>query len=147
MVGGAFICPGNYTRRYRTTDSDSAFRPTPTATLTPTLSPTPYYYLAVGVERLLVYTGPAETYDVWGEVRRGDQLSLRGRSEDGMWWQVDYLGWKGWIRAQAVGANVEPTILPVSTPPSTPTITPTPPETVTPTLPAHTEIPSAKPGL
>jgi serine/threonine protein kinase len=107
--------------------------PTPSsnATLTPIPSPTPY--LVVPVEQLLIHAGPGENYDAWGEIRRGDRLPLCGRSADGVWWQVDYLGRKGWIRAQAVGANVEPTILPPVEPPPTPRRTATPTREPTPT--------------
>ena len=108
--------------------------PSPTATLTPTPSPTPC--LVVSVDRLSIYAGPGEIYDVWGEVRRGDQLLLRGCLEDGTWWQVDYLGRKGWVRAQSVGANVEPTVLPAAEAPPTPITTPTPTEEAAPSLPA-----------
>lgn len=115
-----------------TPTATSTLTRSPTATWAPTPSPTPY--LVVSVERLSVYAGPGEVYDVWGEVRRGDQLLLRGCSKDGMWWQVDYLGRKGWIRAQPVGANVEPTVLRTAEAPPTPITTPTPTQTATPTL-------------
>jgi serine/threonine protein kinase len=122
-----------------TVESQTA-TPTATPTLvpfptdTPTLAPSPTPCLVVSVERLCVYAGPGEIYDMWGEIRRGDQLRLRGRLEDGTWWQVDYLGRNGWIRAQPVGANVEPTVLPIAEAPPAPTITPTPTQAATPTL-------------
>jgi len=111
--------------------------PTPTLTpsspvmSTPTLFPTPC--LVVSVERLPVYAGPGESFELWGEVRRGDQLLLYGRSADGQWWQVDYLGRKGWIRSQPVGINIAPLTLPVIKALPPPTRVPTP--TATPSLP------------
>jgi hypothetical protein len=126
--------------------------PAPTPTLTPTLIPTqtptpsPTPLVIVSVERLCVYAGPGENYELWGEVRRGDQLPLYGRSADGRWWQIDYLGRKGWIRTQAVGANVESDALPVVPTPHVPTVTPTP--TATPSLPEpNAVVPLRNPGF
>ena len=105
--------------------------PIPTATFTPTPLPTPY--LLVSVEQLDVYAGPGENYDVWGKIYRGDRLPLWGRSADGQWWQVDYLGHQGWIRAQIAGANTDALTLPEQKSPPTPTQAPTPTVTLTPT--------------
>lgn len=100
----------------------------PSATTAATLAPSPPPHLVVSIERLPIYAGPAEVYEKLGEVRRGDQLALRGRSEDGKWWQVDYLGWKGWVRAQSAGPSVDPTVLPIAEASSTPMRTATPTE-------------------
>lgn len=54
-----------------------------------------------------VYAGPGESYEVLGEVRRRDELPILGRSEDEKWWQVDYLGWIGWLAAHSVTASVD----------------------------------------
>jgi serine/threonine protein kinase len=108
--------------------------PMPSPTATPTLTPSPTPYLVVPAERLVVYAGPGEDYEEQGKVRRGDRLLLYGRLADGTWWQVDYLGKRGWIYAQPVGANVDPRVLPVVEPPPPPkrTRTPTPEPTPTP---------------
>jgi serine/threonine protein kinase len=108
--------------------------PMPSPTATPTLTPSPTPYLVVPAERLVVYAGPGEDYEEWGEVRRGDRLPLSGRVADGTWWQVVYLGKEGWIPPQPVGANVDPRVLPVVEPPPLPkrTRTPTPEPTPTP---------------
>lgn len=71
-----------------------------------------------------VYTGPGENYDVLDGVRRGDQLPLRGRSEDGAWLQVYYFGNEGWIRVQP-DPRIDLTLLPVIQAPPTPTAIPT----------------------
>jgi hypothetical protein len=119
--------------------------PTPTTTLTPTPSPTPY--LVVSTEQLRVYTGPGENYDVVDDIHRGDRLPLCGRSADGTWWQVDYFGRKGWIRAQPA-PPIEPTVLPTVEAPPTPTTTPTPTREPTPSLPGpNTALSLQNPGF
>lgn len=114
--------------------------PSPSPTLAPdvtpaaTVTPLPIPYLAVSTNRLNVYAAPGVNYKVLGEVRRGDQLPVLGRLEDGTWWQVNYFGLQGWIPAQPAGINVESTILTVVSPPTLPTTTPTPTHTPSPTV-------------
>ena len=110
--------------------------PTPTSTSDATLTPipSPTYYVVVPADRVVVYAGPGEDYEVLDEVRRGDRLPLCGCLADGTWWQVDYLGRKGWISPQPVGANVDPDVLPVVEPPPPPKRTRTPTPEPTPTL-------------
>jgi serine/threonine protein kinase len=100
----------------------SAATPTPIPSATPTALPfptaTPISCLTVTDEQLNVYTGPEEFYDVLGQAHEGDRLSILGRSEDGRWLQVDYLGWSGWVATQSVLADVDPLAFPtVETPP------------------------------
>jgi serine/threonine protein kinase len=104
--------------------------PSPTTAPTPTPSPIPHF--AVPIEHLYVYTGPDEATVVIGEVFRGDRLPLLGRLADGTWWEVEYLGSKGWIFAQSVGASIDPTLLPVVNAPSMPTRTATPTQETSP---------------
>jgi hypothetical protein len=88
----------------------------PTSTPSPTSTPLPY--LAVSESETDVYNGPGEGYGVLGTVRQGDRLRIWGCSEDGTWYQVDYLGWPGWVAAQHVTANITCQNLPViETPP------------------------------
>jgi len=116
----------------------------PTLTLTPTPSPTPY--ASVIVEQAHVRAGPGENYDELGTVKRGDQLPLCGRSEDGAWLQVDYLGMKGWVPVQAVKTSIEPTILPPVKVTLAPARTHTP--TATPSLPGpNTAVRLQNPGF
>jgi serine/threonine protein kinase len=133
--------------------STSTLTPTPSCTCTPTATstgiptstPSPTPYLVVSAEWLYVYVGAGENYGLRGELRRGDQLPLKGRSEDGAWWQVDFFGQEGWIRAQPVGASVDPFALPVFETPDLPTVTPT--ETPTP-IPTKVVIPKLQnPGF
>jgi len=124
--------------------------PFPILALTPSSPSTPDIVVSVEfvvtAERLHIHNGPGENYDVLGTVRRGNQLPLRGRSEDGAWLQVDYLGWVGWIPVQAVTTSIEPTVLPIVKAPPTPTSTPIPP--ATPSLPApNTVVPLHNPGF
>jgi serine/threonine-protein kinase len=123
--------------------------PTPTSSATPTATttPSPTPSARVVAAQLTVRAGPGENYQILGEVRRGYQLPLLGRSEDGTWWQVDYLGWAGWIPAQAGEASIAPndlTVIPTPPPTTnfftltdtpTPTATPTPTPTPEPTSP------------
>jgi hypothetical protein len=142
-LDGTFKNPQCTLNPISTLTPTSISTPTPTLTSTPappllpTPSPTPTLvpYLTVVVQQLNVYSGPGEMYDVMGEVHRGDRLPLSGRSADGTWWQVDYLGRSGWVPAQPVGANIEPTLLPTAKAPPTPATTPMPTEEPTPSLP------------
>jgi hypothetical protein len=131
--------------------------PTPTPTSPPTTHPTatpsatpppapptatpPPPIIVIGSERLNVYAAPGERYELLGELQRGDQLQLLGRSPDDAWWQVDYLSWLGWIRAQPVGVDLQLERVPVVTPPPLPTVPPT-------AIPSPTRgvTPSATPG-
>jgi serine/threonine-protein kinase len=122
--------------------------PTPTATATPTLTPTPYPsptdtpsltptpsptpFFTVRLDRARVYTGPGEHCDVLGEIRRGDQLPVLGKLEDGTWLQVDYLGREGWVRAQS-DPNIDIALLPIVQAPSACTVDPIKPDDKEPT--------------
>jgi len=87
---------------------------TPSATPTVTPSPTPIpIYLTVLSEQAEVYSGPGELCDGLGQVQEGVRLRILGRSEDGKWWQVDYLGWPGWIARRDVVLPPEPLRAPV----------------------------------
>lgn len=95
--------------------------PSPTATVVPTPTSTPFFTVSDG--RLDVYAGPGEVYGTLGQVQEGDKLPIRGRSEDGEWWQVGYLGWEGWVEAQSPIANIDAEALPVVETPPPPAIT------------------------
>lgn len=98
---------------------------TPSRTPTVTLTPSPIPYVVVRVEQSDIYAGPGRYYDTLGMVRWDDRLPLWGRSEDGAWLQLDYLGRKGWIPVQTVRASIEPMALPLAIAPPTPIRTPT----------------------
>jgi hypothetical protein len=82
-------------------------------------SPTPA--LQVGVDELIVYEGPGEVYPQRGTLSRGDRVTLLARSEDQSWWQIDYLGRPGWVRAHPIGTDADPAALPFVASPPTPT--------------------------
>jgi hypothetical protein len=103
------------------------FTPTPTLTSTPTPLPsTPFPtptlvpYLTVIDEQRNVHSGPGEMYDVLGQAHAGDRLAILGRSGDGRWWQVSYLGWRGWVPAKSVVADVDPLAIPTAETPIPP---------------------------
>jgi len=97
-----------------------ASTPTPTLTSTPApLTPTPSYTptlvpAAIVIdEEVEVYSGPGEMYHLLRHAHRGDRMAILGRSEDGAWWQVSFLGRLGWVPAQSVVAEVDPLAVPV----------------------------------
>ena len=112
-----------------TATATSANTVTPTATATP--SSTPFTEMTTG--ELTVHTGPGDDYPELGKAQLGFKLPLRGRSEDGKWWQVDYLGWVGWVLAQTEGASIDPDDLVVASIPPLPNVTLTPTSMPTPT--------------
>ncbi len=56
----------------------------------------------VTADLLNVRSGPGTAYPVIGAVRKGQKLTLTGKSEDGKWWQIDLNGKPGWISGQWV---------------------------------------------
>ena len=117
---------------------DSQFvTPTPTPTTAPP-TPTPFPQVRI-VQAMNVRGGPDITYDILGAANAGAVYPVTGANPQFTWWQIDYLGQRGWVygdlvEAVAVGdiqiaANIppSPTPGPTTTPvPPTPTITPVP---------------------
>lgn len=97
--------------------STSTATPSPTWTPTQTPSTTPLPYLVVQEPELIVYDGPSTAYNVRGQARKGDRLPVTGKLLDGTWWQVEYLGWPGWVMAQFVAIHTIHDAVPVTTPP------------------------------
>jgi len=93
--------------------------PSATPTATPTPTPTPIYLTVLG-EQATVYSGSGEACDGLGQVHKGMRLRILGRSEDRGWWQVDYLGWPGWIAMRDVALPPGSLAVPVVEPPPTP---------------------------
>lgn len=70
--------------------------PTPTDTPTPTSTPTPC--VEVIGETVNIRTEPETVWaNVLGQVNKGDQLPVLGRTETGGWWLVDYAGQNAWV--------------------------------------------------
>ncbi len=128
---------------------------TPSDTPTPTLSPTPQEAGArVTVARGILYAQPDTTSAEVSIAPEGAQLAILRRSADGLWYEVEFLGNRGWILTQQVDASgpvdavevfVSPT--PSNTPSPTPTATFTPTETLSPTATfTPTETPTQTPS-
>jgi len=141
---------------------------TPTATLTPTDTPTstPATPIAIARRDLTARIGPGSQYPAATSLNAGDQLDIRGISEDGAWYQVRLPdGDLGWIAASnslvETAGNVDGvrvvdaptntpthTFTPTPTSTDTPTATPTPTSTPTPTAtntPTSTDTPTSTP--
>jgi uncharacterized protein YgiM (DUF1202 family) len=111
----------------------------PTRVAGPRPLPTPY--VVVNSERLNGRRGPGTTFEIVGQVRRGDELMILARTPDGDWWQVCCIAnQSAWVAADLVTARgplddvavVVPPPTPVPTPPPLPTSTPPPPPTPAP---------------
>jgi hypothetical protein len=111
--------------------------PTPTATPAPP-TPTPFAQVRI-LQAMNVRNGPDVTYDLLGAANVGAVYPVRGANAQFTWWQIDYLGQKGWVYGELVESvavtdvPVIVDILPSPTPaptaiplPPTPTITPVP---------------------
>jgi hypothetical protein len=120
----------------------TAATPTAIATRTPTVTATPAVYRVLA-ESLPLYEGPGEEHgELAQQAKRGDLLTLTGRTRDGQWWRIDWFGREAWMPAQTwSGADR----LPIVTPPATPTRTPT--ASSTPTRPLPTAIPLVNAGF
>ena len=94
--------------------------PTTAPSATPSPTPSPIPYLTVGGDQEIVYSGPGENYRTLGQLRQGDRLIILGRSEDGLWWQVNYLGWPGWVSVQSTKTDADVQGLAVIEAPPTP---------------------------
>ena len=127
-------------RQYRAvlngTDAQLA-TPTPTSTPVPP-TPTPFPQVRIG-QAVNVRAGPGITYGFLGAANAGAVYPVTGSNAQFTWWQIDYLGQKGWVYADLVEsvavADVpiitdippSPTPAPTATPvPPTPTLTPIP---------------------
>ncbi|MCL4835704.1 MAG: hypothetical protein KJZ86_24920 [Caldilineaceae bacterium] len=111
--------------------------PTPTATPAPP-TPTPFAQVRMG-QPMNVRNGPDITYAILGAAAAGAIYPVTGANPQFTWWQIDYLGQRGWVYADLVEAvavekiAVVTDILPSPTPadtatpvPPTPTLTPIP---------------------
>lgn len=110
---------------------------TPTATPAPP-TPTPFPQVRI-VQAMNVRAGPDVTYDILGAANASAIYPVTGANPQFTWWQIDYLGQRGWVYGDLVEAlavediqiaadiGPSPTPGPINTPvPPTPTITPVP---------------------
>ncbi|RLT45499.1 MAG: hypothetical protein DWI57_00425 [Chloroflexi bacterium] len=107
--------------------------PTPTATPAPP-TPTPFPQVRIG-QAVNVRAGPDVAYGLLGAANAGAVYPVTGANPQFTWWQIDYLGQRGWVYGELVEAlavadvQIVTDIPPAPTP--APTATPLPP---TPTL-------------
>ncbi len=104
----------------------------PTRPAGPRPLPTPF--IVVHVEVLNGRRGPALTFPQIGQVERGAELMILGKTAVGDWWWVCCMANQPvWVPADAVTANGPLNAIPVLTPAATPTTTPVPTPVPTPT--------------
>jgi Bacterial SH3 domain/WD40-like Beta Propeller Repeat len=74
-----------------------------------------------------VHAGPGAAYPVIGKLKKGEKKAIIGKSEDSMWWQIQFDSQAGWIPADFTewqGATNLVAVISVA-PPPTPTEIPT----------------------
>jgi uncharacterized protein YraI len=49
-----------------------------------------------------VRSGPGERYLVLSVAETGEEHAILGRSDDGLWWRIDYRGLPAWVAAAQV---------------------------------------------
>ncbi len=120
----------------------------PTITLTPsfTPSPTPATPIAQPRRGILMRLGPGNQYPRLRTLNLGDELAIRGTSQNGLWFYViQPNGLAGWVDSTQVNVYGDMRQLPiVPAPTNTPTFTPTITQTPTPT---NTATPSPTPTV
>lgn len=122
---------------------------TPEATVTQTriatATPVPVAQVRVTLSSVYVRKGPGTIYDVAGYLSLGDVVTVLGRSQDALWFNVELAdGRRGWLAVNvcdlvdeemASGITTALTIPARPTNTATPTFTPTPTPTDTPYIP------------
>lgn len=109
--------------------------PTPTATPAPP-TPTPFPQARI-VQAMNVRAGPGVTYALLGAAPAQAIYPVTGANPQFTWWQIDYLGQRGWVYGELVAASGVEDVAIVTdiapAPPPPPTATPVPPTpTITP---------------
>lgn len=96
-----------------------------------------------------VRTGPNIGYQLLGRLDKGQNAPVRGKSQDGNWWQIAFASGPngvGWVFGEYVQANSAAASVPVAAAPALPT---SPPRPVAPTAPPPTVgvVPTAVPSM
>jgi hypothetical protein len=122
---------------------------TPTSTATPALTPTPTPVQGVVLPAIVnVKSGPANKYPNLARIKKGQQFSILGRSEDKKWVFIELEGIRGWVPISsnvAIDVSIESfdvstEVIPTQT--RTPTLTKTPKPTATRTpIPSYVDTP------
>jgi uncharacterized protein YraI len=83
-----------------------------------------------------IRSGPDTTFDLLGKLNQGETAPLKGKNQDGTWWQIAFAagtGGVGWVRADLVQANAAAANVSVVAAPAKPTAPPAPPTASGPT--------------
>ena len=76
-----------------------------------------------------IRSGPDTTYDLVGKLNQGETAPVKGKNQDGTWWQISFAagtGGVGWVRADLVQANAAAANVAVVSAPAKPTAAPVP---------------------
>ena len=95
-----------------------------------------------------VREGPNTAYRLLGRLNQNETAPVRGKSQDGEWWQITYAGGTGgigWVFGEYVQANTAAGGVPVASAPPLPTSPPAPPAPVP--VPATAAPPTAPPAI
>ena len=85
--------------------------------------------------------GPNTAYRALGQLSKDDKAPVRGRSDDGKWYQITFKTGVGWIFGELVQANDAANKTAVAAAPPLPTAPPPPPPTATSPPPPPTAVP------
>ncbi len=111
-----------------TATPDAAAQPdTSTITETATAPPdsvleTPM--LTVTAEIVNVREGPGTNYPAVGQLQNGQTAAVKGKSADGVWWQIAFQNGNGWVFGELVQANAAAQSVTVAQAPPAPTSAP-----------------------
>jgi uncharacterized protein YraI len=89
--------------------------------------------LTVNNDFVNVREGPNIGYRLLGRLDKGATAPVRGKSQDGTWWQISYASGTngvGWVISDYVQANSAASSVPIASAPPLPTQPPPPPEPV-----------------
>jgi uncharacterized protein YraI len=76
-----------------------------------------------------IRSGPDTTYDLIGKLNQGDSAPVKGKNQDGTWWQIAFAagtGGVGWVRGDLVQASAAAANVAVVAAPAKPTAAPQP---------------------
>ncbi len=76
-----------------------------------------------------IRSGPDTTYDLVGKLNQGESAPVKGKNQDGTWWQIAFAvgtGGVGWVRGDLVQANAAAANVSVVAAPAKPTTAPVP---------------------
>ena len=75
-----------------------------------------------------IRSGPDTTYDLIGKLNQGESAPVKGKNQDGTWWQIAFAAGTnglGWVRGDLVQANAAAASVAVASAPPKPTAPPT----------------------